>query len=71
MTIPKFLENTSLTYSEIARACGVNISQVYRWAGERPTIPNGAALAKLIALSGGLITSKDIPIRKRAKRSAA
>lgn len=70
MTIPRFLKTTALTKAEVAEKCGVDVSQVYRWKAGSST-PSGAPLMQLIALSGGAIRLKDVPVVKRGPKPKA
>lgn len=68
MTISEWLvsveESKAMTQTEIAERCGVDVSQVTRWKTDG-SVPQGAALLRLIELSKKQIKVEDIPTQKR------
>lgn len=58
MTVPEFLSSAD-DLEDIARRCGVHVSQVYRWRAGG-TEPGGAELARLIQISDGAIRPEDV-----------
>ena len=68
VTVPEFLKATAKSFHEIAEACGVHVSQVYRWA-EGKTDPAGMAMLKLVQLSDGEI--RIVEKKRRTKSNAA